>query len=459
MAKKIVLITGNIFPISIDSFLKKVGVIMFSKKLNLKQFGNFSNYNISSDGGVLLLDKVESKCNIISDASKLVKDIRNPLFITHSMISMMKQLIYGIAMGYSDLNDHEFVRLDHLYKSVLDKKEDLASDSTLCRMEKHIDNKTIIDLNKLLVEQFISNYKSPPKEIILDIDWTDVELYGNQEERYYHGYYKEYCYIPLHVTCGDELLVSYLRPANKDGFRHSWAIIGLLIKRLRQSFPDVRIIIRADSGFMRHKFLGWLELKGVEYIIGMAKNSRLVSYLSEEIDKVNDLYQQSNNHETISYYKYLSYSASSWRKERRILSKIERNYHGRNTRFVVSNISGDISASSLYKDMYCMRGDMENKIKYVQLDMFGDRMSSSRYLSNSFRLMLSSLAYTLIQKLKRYYLTNTNLAKATANTIRLRLLKIAVLIKVRKTSIRFEFTANYAYRDLFMKIMPKLFAT
>ena len=430
---------------------------MFSKKLNLKQFGNFSNYDISSDGGVLLLDKVESKFNIIKSASRLVRDVRDLRFITHSMDSMLKQLVYGICMGNSDLNDHDEIRTDLLYKSVLNKKEDLASDSTLCRLEKYVDHETIINLNKLLVEKFISSYNTSPKEIILDIDWTDVELHGAQEDRHYHGYYKEYCYIPLHVTCGDELLISYLRPSNKDGFRHSWAIIGLLIKRIKASFPDCNIIVRADSGFMRHKFIGWLEQKGVSYIIGMPRNKRLLKEVSSEIKIVEEIYDNNPDNITISKYKYFNYGADSWRKQRKILCKIERNYHGRNIRFVVTNMPE--RAKDLYCDTYCMRGDMENKIKYIQLDLFGDRLSSSKYISNSFRLMLSSLAYVLMHKLKRHYLQYSNLSKATANTIRNKLLKLAVLIKVQKTSIRFEFTANYKYKNIFMKLLPKLFAT
>lgn len=434
---------------------------MFSIPFNRKQFANFSNYDISTDGGILLLDKVESKYNIIKYFSKLVRDIRDQRLITHTMESMIKQLTYGLCMGYSDLNDHEDIRLDSLYKSVLNKKENLASDSTLCRLEKNVDRTTIINFNKLLVEYFISNYKSSPKELILDVDWTDVELYGNQEDRHYHGYYKEYCYIPLHVTSGDELLISYLRPSNKDGFRHSWAIIGMLIKRLRKSFPDCNIIVRADSGFMRHKFLGWLEQNNVEYIVGMPRNKRLLKTVQDDIKRIEYLYDHEDNCEnnTISKYKYFTYKADSWKQKRKIISKIEKNYHGNNTRFVVTNIPDTHKASDLYNEVYCMRGDMENKIKYLQLDLFGSRLSSSRYISNSFRLMLSSIAYLLIQKLKQDYLKYTDLARATANTIRLKLLKLAVLIKVKKTSIRFEFSSNYKYKDLFIKLLPKLFAT
>lgn len=432
---------------------------MFSIPFNRKQFGNFSNYDISSDGGLLLLDKVESRFNIIGDAVNLVRDVRNPLYITHTMESILKQLVYGMCMGYSDLNDHDNIRLDDLYKSVLNKEEDLASDSTLCRIQKHVNHNTIVDLNKLMIEKFISSFKSEPDELILDVDATDVELYGNQENRAYHGYYKEYCYLPLHVTCGDELLVSYLRPSNQDNFRHSWPIIGLLIKRIRQSFPNTKIIVRADSGFMRHNFIGWLELKKVSYIIGMARNNKLLDQVRNDIENIEEIYDNNSSDNTIAKYKEFTYQAGSWKKERKIICKIEKNYHGRNIRFIVTNIDNNKRAKELYKNLYCMRGDMENKIKYVQLDLFGDRLSSSKYLSNSFRLMLSSLSYLLMQKLKTHYLKYTNLAKATANTIRLKLLKLAVLIKVKKTSIRFEFSANYGYKNLLKTLLPKLFAT
>ena len=437
---------------------------MLSIPFNRKQFGNFSNYNISTDGGVLLLDKIESKFSIVKDAAKLVRDVRNPDFITHTMESMMKQLIYGICMGYSDLNDHENIRLDELYKSVFNKSEDLASDSTLCRLEKNIDYDTIVNLNKLLLEKFISSFKLPPKELILDIDATDIELHGNQENRAYNGYYQEYCYLPLHFTCNDDLLISYLRPSNIDGFKHSWPIIGLLIKRIKQSFPDVNIVIRGDSGFMRHKFLGWLELKNIDYIVGMARNSRLSKQVEDDIKSVEAIYDKNLNEnkesQTISNYKSFNYKANSWTKERKIISKIEKNYHGQNIRFCITNIdSKKIRIKSLYRDIYCQRGDMENKIKYVQLDFFGHRLSSSKYISNSFRLMLSSLSYLLIHKFKINYLKFTDLANATGNTIRLRLLKLATLIKVNKTSVRFEFTANYKYKNIFKILLPKLFAT
>ena len=284
-----------------------------------------------------------------------------------------------------------------------------------------------------------------------------------QENRAYHGYYKEYCYLPLHVTCGDELLVSYLRPSNQDNFRHSWPIMGLLIKRIRQSFPNTEIVVRADSGFMRHKFIGWLELKRVSYMIGMARNNKLLEQLKNEIEDVEKIYDNNNqnnsSNNTVAQYKEFTYQAGSWKKERKIIAKIEKNYHGRNIRFTVTNINDNKKAKELYKDLYCQRGDMENKIKYVQLDLFGDRLSSSKYLSNSFRLMLSSLSYLLMQKLKTHYLKYTNLKNATANTIRLKLLKLAVLIKVKKTSIRFEFSANYKYKKLLKTLLPKLFAT
>ena len=401
------------------------------------------------------MDKVESKFNIISDAVGLVRDKRNQKYVTHTMKSILKQSIFGICMGYSDLNDHEDVRLDSLYKSVLNKEEDLASDSTLSRIHNKVDHQTIINLNKLMFEKFISSFKSAPKELILDIDTTDIELHGNQADRHYHGYYKEYCYIPLHVTCGNELLVSYLRPANQDGFKNAWPIIGLLIKRIKQAFPDAEITVRADSGFMRHKFIGWLEQKGVKYIVGMAQNKRLLKEVEDEIKIVEKLYDQSQ--ETTAMYKAFNYKADSWRKERKIICKIEKNYHGPNIRFIVTNIDED--PEELYRNIYCQRGDMENKIKYVQLDLFGDRLSSCEYLSNSFRLMLSSLAYLLIQKLKTQYLKYTDLSKATANTIRLKLLKLATVVKVNKTSIRFEFSANYKYKALFKTMLPKLFAT
>ena len=205
------------------------------------------------------------------------------------------------------------------------------------------------------------------------------------------------------------------------------------------------------------KFLGWLELQGVNYLIGMPRNNKLLKMVEYDSKIINDMYEEEET--TVSKYKFLNYQAKSWKKSRKIISKIERNYHGSNIRFIVTNLSEDYKAKELYKETYCMRGDMENKIKYLQLDLFGDRLSSSDYLANSFRLMLSSLAYLIMQKLKTTYLRYSDLAKATANQIRLKLLKLAVIIKVKKTSIRFEFAANYKYKNLFMRFLPQLFAT
>ena len=427
---------------------------MASNSPKLKQFANFSRNDISGDGGLLLLEKIESKNNFLKRASSLVNDERDPSKVTHSINSMLKQLVFGLCMGYEDLNDHDDFRLEDFYKICFDKKDGLASDSTLSRLENKINISSIFELNKYLVEDFISGLSVAPKELILDIDWTDIELHGNQEDRHYHGYYRKNCYLPIQVTCGDDLLVNYLRPSNIDGAKYSWAIIGLLVKRLQKEFPNCNLIVRADGGFCRHKFLGWLEQRGVQFIVGIAKNNILLKNIEVEKEKVESLYEKDKK--TIRKHKEFTYQAKSWKRERKIIAKIEKNFHGINDRFLCTNMDSK-KAKELYKDIYCKRGDAENKIKDLQLDMFGDRMSASAYLANSFRLMLSSLAYSVMLNLKKKYLRNTKLAKSSFATIRLKFLKLATIIKIKTTSVRFEFNNNYPFKEIFKMLLPKLF--
>ena len=384
------------------------------------------------------------------------------LLLGTTVLDMVMQQILGICLGYEDLNDHDSLRLDDLYKISLSKSKDLASSATLCRLQKMIDRDTIISFNKLLVDNFINSFgNNIPKELILDIDWTDITLYGDQEGRFYHGYYRDYCYLPLQVTCGEKLLVNYLRTSDGDSFKHSWAIIGLLIKKFKNTFPDTKIIIRADSGFYRPEFISWLELYGAKYIIGFRKNNILTSTVTDELSVVKSLYESQDNQDkkTVSDFKTFMYQAESWNKSRKIISKIEENHHGENLRFLVTNIDDGRSGEELYRDLYCKRGEAENHIKEVQLDLFGDRMSSSSFWQNQFRLMLSSFAYVMMEHLRSKCLQHTKLAKSTFNSIRLKLLKLPALIKKHKSCIRIEFAGNYQYKDLFKRLVPRLFPT
>lgn len=227
---------------------------------------SFSGGDVSSDGGIMLLRQVDKRLGLTEALSKAIKDPRNPEFIIHEQIDLVRQRVYGIGLGYEDLNDHDTLRKDLVWQTAIERDEELASSPTLCRLEKRADRAAAVRMHEVFIEQFIASFKKAPKELVLDFDATDDRVHGNQEGRFYHGYYGDWCFLPLYVFCQDQLLVSYLRPSNIDGARHSWAILSLLVKRLRQQWPEVKIIFRGDSGFCRWKMLRWCEKKGVDYI-------------------------------------------------------------------------------------------------------------------------------------------------------------------------------------------------
>ena len=275
---------------------------------------------------------------------------------------------------------------------------------------------------------------------------------ASQEGRFFHGYYDAYCFLPLYVFCGDQLLVSYLRPSRIDGAKHAWAILALLVKRLRQSWPKVRIIMRADSGFCRHRILRWCERRGVGYIVGLARNKRLQRLVEEDFAHVEQRFNETG--EKQRQFLDLRYGAKSWRCRRAVIAKLEITAKGRNPRFIVTNLNGD--AQTLYDRIYCARGDMENRIKEQQLGLFADRTSAHHWWANQFRLLLSSLAYVLMEALRRLALRDTELANAQVGTIRLKLLKIGAVVLRNTRRIRFLLSSAYPYQTLFQTVVERL---
>jgi len=302
-----------------------------------------------------------------------------------------------------------------------------------------------------LVDTFIQSHDSPPKSITLDFDPTDTTLYGDQEGKHYHGYYRDFCYLPLIVTCEQHLLVAHLRPSNIDGAKHVWAILSLLVKRIRHFWPDTEIIFRADSGLCRHKMLNWCEDNHIKYIVGLPGNSVLNTLSKKLREKVKQNYELTK--ETQRAYGTCEYSAKTWRNKRKVIIKAEHNGIGSNTRYIITNIE-DIP-EYLYCNVYCQRGDMENRIKEVQIDMFGDRLSSSSYATNQLRLMLSAISYIYMNALKSM-LSEPNKAKMYCKTIRLKIIKVAVIIRKNTRKIYLDISRNYPYRDLFMKALGLL---
>jgi hypothetical protein len=426
--------------------------IEFSPIKSKKVTADFAGGDITSDAGVLLLREIDKKLGFTESLSGVIPDLRDASYCDHSILTMLRQRIYGLALGYEDLNDHDYLRKDIAFQTAVGKEEALASKPTLSRFENSVDRSVIVAMNKLLLETFIKTHQSPPKELILDFDATDDLIHGHQEFRHYHGYYREYCYMPLYIFCGEHLITSFLRPSNIDGAKHSWAVLALLVKRLRKEWPEVKIIFRGDCGFNRHQIFDWSEKHNVYYVVGQPSNNILQNRVTDLKIAVAEDYNISNEKQRT--FAEFNYAAKTWKKERRIIVKAEHNYLGDNTRFIVTNLSEE--AQVLYDDIYCARGNMENMIKQQQLDLFADRTSCHKWFANQFRLLLSGCAYTLILALKNAALRATDLANAYCGNIRLKLFKIGAVIISNTRRIKFMLASHFPYQDLFRQISAKL---
>ena len=412
----------------------------------------FDGGDITSDGGVLLLQQVDQRLGLSRAIAGVIGDPRRQASCQHDLLSLLRQRLYGLALGYEDLNDHQTLRKDLALQTAVKRDTALASASTLCRWENRADRTTAWRLHEVLIDQFIASFRRPPKRLILDFDATDDAVHGQQEGRFFHGYYDHYCFLPLYVFCGKQLLVSYLRPSKIDGAKHAWAILALLVKRLRQTWPKVRILLRADSGFCRWKMLRWCERHRVDYLVGIARNDRLAVQAKSFIDKAEQHFQRTGRKQRRFHEMY--YAAGTWDKRRRIIVKAEHTAKGSNPRYLVTNLKAQ--PKYLYDQLYCARGEAENRIKEQQLDLFADRTSCHAWWPNQFRLLLSSLAYTLLEALRRLGLDGTELANAYVGTIRLRLLKIGAVITRNTRRIRFLLSSAYPHQDLFAQATAKL---
>jgi hypothetical protein len=394
---------------------------------------NFQGGDITSDGGVMLLRQVDKRIGLSKAVAQALEDIRRQASCKHDSLALLRQRVYALACGYEDLNDHQQLRYDLAIQSAVEREEVLASSSTLCRWENQANRQTAWHVHQVMIDRFMASFEQPPKELILDFDATDDVVHGKQEGRFFHGYYDHYCFLPLYVFCQDQLLVSYLRPSNIDGAKHAWAILSLLVKRFRQSWPEVRIIFRGDSGFCRRRMLAWCERHDVGYIVGIAQNKRLNEISAQWQQAAEKQYAISN--EKVRWFDEFQYAAKSWKRTRRIIVKIEHTEKGSNLRYVVTNLTG--KPQFLYDKLYCARGEMENRIKEQQLDLFADRTSCHRWWSNQFRLLLSSLAYILLETIRRLALQGTELAQAYVSTLRLKLIKIGAVVLRNTRRIRF----------------------
>src|SRR4051794_23134025 len=297
---------------------------------------SFTGGDVSSDGGILLLREADRRLGLLEALDAVLPDPRHPAYITHPQIDLLRQRVYGIAQGYEDLNDHETLRHDLAWQTALERDSTLASDSTLCRLEQRIDRRAAVAFHRVLVDNFIASFSEAPTELILDFDATDDRVHGNQEGRHYHGYYGDWCFLPLYVFCGEQLLVSYLRPSNIDAARHAPAILKLLVTRLRQEWPQVKIIFRGDSGFCRWRMLRWCERHGVDYIVGLAKNMRLLGLAEGLLKQAAAGHAQSQDKQRL--FGWLDYAAGTWDRPRRVIAKAEHSDQGSNPRFVVTSL-------------------------------------------------------------------------------------------------------------------------
>ena len=413
---------------------------------------NFEGGNVSSDGGVLLLREAERRLGLVEALSACLPDPRDPALITHTQEELLRQRIFGLAQGYEDLNDHDTLRHDLAWQTAVERDTALASSPTLCRLEQRVDRRAAVAMHRVLIDQFIASFSAPPRELILDFDATDDRVHGQQEGRFFHGYYGDYCFLPLYVFCGEQLLVSYLRPSKIDPARHAWAILKLLVVRLRQEWPEVRITLRADSGFCRRKMLSWCDSAGVDYIVGLARNSRLEALGAPLMAQAEAAFAHSNDKQR--HFAWLEYGAGSWDRTRRVIAKAEYSEQGRNPRFVVTSLEGD--AEQLYDQVYCARGEMENRIKEQQLGLFSDRTSCHAWWANQFRVLLSAAAYVLMETIRRVGLAGTELARAQVGTIRIKLLKLGAIIVRNTRRIRFLLSSAFPEQELFWQVAARL---
>ncbi len=412
---------------------------------------NFDGGDITGDAGLLLLRQVDNHLGLLSRIAPLLPDDRDPELIEHSTLNLLRQRVYEIVQGHEDLNDHQRRRDDPALQTALSRCEAAASAPTLCRFEHRATAKLTWPVQGEFVRQFIASHKTPPQELILDFDATDVPIHGNQEERFFHGYYDNYCYLPLYVFCGDQLLVAYLRPSKIDAAKHAGAILKWLAQQLRAAWPEVRILFRGDSGFCRRRILHWCERNRVDYVVGLAKNSRLNRMAADWLEKAEQDFARTGEKQRI--FGHFEYAAGTWNHPRKVIAKAEHTAQGSNPRYILTTLSGD--PQELYDRLYCARGEMENRIKECQLGLFATRLSSHQFHINQFRLLLASMAYIMLERLRTVGLASTELARAQAETLRSKLLKAGAVIIRNTRRIRFFVASSFVHREEFLLVASR----
>ena len=430
----------------------------------------FDGGTISSDGGAVLLRQTDHRLDLLPRLAQCFLDGRDPDRVQHSVQEMISQRVYGLALGYEDINDHEQLRSDPLF-SVLAGREELekplAGKSTLNRLElgdgREDRYKKITfwkqGIDELLVEVFIESQERTPEQIVLDVDTTDLPLHGQQEGRFFHGYYDSYCYLPLFIFCGEQVLCARLRQSNHDAYAGSLVEIQRIVKQIRAAWPEVKIILRGDCGFCRNELMSWCEGNGVEYVLGLARNPRLRRIIGGEMWEAAEQWKTTGQPARV--FSEFSYRAKKtknggWERERRVVAKAEHLEGKENPRFIVTSLSNaSWAAQALYEELYCARGDMENRIK-EQLSLFADRVSAETMRANQLRLYFSVMAYVLMSGLRRLGLKATELAQAQVSTIRTKLLKIGARVRVTVRKVWISMASSYPWQGLYQQVWANL---
>ena len=437
----------------------------------------FDGGTITSDAGGLLLRQTDQRIQLLKRLAECFTDGRDPEQVEHPLEQLLAQRVFGLALGYEDLNDHDQLRADPLLavmagcadvtgqrrKQERDRGNPLAGKSTLNRLEQSRErpdryrkiNYDAQAIDELWVQIFLESYAEEPDEIILDLDATDTPLHGEQEGRFFHGYYDAYCYLPLYIFCGDHLLCARLRPSNIDASKGSGWEVRRIVRQIRQRWSGVRILLRADSGFARQRLMRWCEKHGVDYVFGLARNDRLGKKITAAMEQAKA--ESARTGKAARVYVEFSYQTrKSWSRARRVVAKAEYTTDKENPRFVVTSLGAtEWEAQALYEKLYCARGEMENRIK-EQLSLFSDRMSTAKLRSNQLRLYLSSAAYVLVQALRRLALRGTDLAQAQVETIRRKLLKIGAQVRVTVRKVWVSMASSYPWPAIFAQAWRQL---
>lgn len=441
----------------------------------------FDGGHVTSDAGGLLLREVEAKFGFLERFARCFVDHRDPDLVEHSVLELVKQRVFGLCLGYEDLNDHDRLRLDPLLAVLVgkadptgqdrsrerDKGKPLAGKSTLNRLEltppgadedsryKKIVARVAM-MQEFFVDAFLLQHETPPERIVLDVDATDDPIHGHQPGKFFHGYYDNYCYLPLYVFCGAHPLCALLRPSDIDEAAGALAQVRRIVEHIRRVWPRVTIVLRGDSGFCRNALLAWCEANGVHYVFGLPKNKRLRRILGGELQQAKEAFEATGRASRV--FKDFTYrTRKSWSRERRVVGKAEHLAKGANPRFVVTSLSAEeFDAKTLYEQEYCGRGNMENRIKEQQLMLFADRTSCETMRANQIRLCLSTVAYILMQALRNFGLKHTEMAPAQCDTIRTRLLKIGAVVKVSVRRVCVSLSESFPLADVFARAVEAL---